>query len=56
MHDYFALNKHLKLNEYIVCHSFYPVIQSFRYWDSHDKYVPLPWYQAYHAVKHDREN
>jgi hypothetical protein len=29
--------------------------QPFRYWSTQD-YAPLPWYQAYHAVKHDREN
>lgn len=56
--DYFMLNTPLKLYGYTLSYTFYPSLKSstpFDAWAS-QKYQPLPWYQAYNAVKHNRES
>jgi hypothetical protein len=59
-HDYVKLADPLKLKEYAVRLPFYPWLEAVR---PFDRWVPscnptkdLGWYDAYQAVKHDREN
>lgn len=58
MSAYFTLNKYLGLNAYRIQYPFYPQLKSFQPFEqwSGDSYRPLPWYQAYNAVKHNRES
>jgi hypothetical protein len=57
--DYVALKDAMKLNEYEVSFPDYPWIKPvapFRSWDGGRPTETLPWYDAYNAAKHDREN
>jgi hypothetical protein len=57
--DYVKLFAPLKLAEYQVSLPLYPQIPSispFVGWDQQKPTQSLPWYEAYNAVKHDREN
>lgn len=57
--DYFKINKATKLNEYQVFINIWlpkPLtVSPFESWDS-ESFKPLPWYQEYNKVKHDRGN
>jgi hypothetical protein len=59
--DYVKLASALRLSEYRIALAFYPwlePIEPFRNWTSTSKRPTkdLSWYDAYNAVKHDREN
>jgi hypothetical protein len=57
--DYVALKGAMKLNEFEVSFPDYPWIKPvapFRSWDEGRPTQTLPWYDAYNAAKHDREN
>ncbi len=57
--DYVALSKAMKLEEYAVTFPAYPWIEAiapFKGWDSSAPTATLKWYDAYNAVKHNREN
>jgi len=55
--DYFKINKASKLHEYkVILNIWHPqkkILQPFSTWNGLT-YIPLPWYQAYNNVKHDR--
>jgi hypothetical protein len=56
--DYVKLLKAMKLDEYAVGLALYPwlgSIKPFGAWSSSAPTQSLPWYDAYNAVKHDRE-
>jgi hypothetical protein len=58
MKEYCSLNKVLSLDKYAVFYSLYPWLDNFRpfqNWGLQNQ-TQLTWYQAYNAVKHDREN
>lgn len=57
--DYVALCEAMKLEEYAVTFPAYPWIEAiapFKGWDSSAPTATLKWYDAYNAVKHNREN
>jgi hypothetical protein len=57
--DYVRLLLPLRLNEWSVtlsAHPSYGAIAPFASWDSSRPTASLDWYDAYNAVKHDREN
>lgn len=57
--DYVKLSKSLKLKEYSMRVASYPQIgvrMPFKDWNSSAPTKSLDWYDAYNAVKHDREN
>ena len=55
--DYFTINNHLKLNDYVIESSYFDVNiinnSPYNQWHS-TAYQPLPWYQAYNSFKHNR--
>lgn len=56
--DYVKLLRAMKLNEYAVKLPFYPwldAVKAFQGWSNSAPTKSLVWYDAYHAVKHDRE-
>ena len=56
--DFIKVLGPLRLEEFDVKLAFYPVIASrkpFQGWNPHAPTRSLPWYDAYNAVKHDRE-
>jgi hypothetical protein len=56
--DYVNLLPLLKLDSYVVEFSLYPWLQAFAPFKNWDKTKPtqsIPWYEAYNAVKHNRE-
>lgn len=56
--DYFKLEAALRLEDYAISFPEYPwlsPIAPFRGWQSENATKSLPWYAAYNAVKHDRE-
>src|SRR5262249_38508514 len=56
--DYVKLLPILKLSDYQAVLSMYPQlspITPFAQWSSQSQSKSLPWYDAYNAVKHDRE-
>jgi hypothetical protein len=57
--DYVKVAEPLRLSEYRVVFQRYPDIEAlapFANWDKSNPTGLLPWYSAYNAVKHDREN
>ena len=57
--DYVALANAMRLNEYAISFPDYPWIDPvapFKNWNAGKSTATLPWYDAYNAVKHDREN
>ncbi|MCW5676190.1 MAG: hypothetical protein KIT15_16560 [Xanthobacteraceae bacterium] len=57
--DYFKLLSALKLDEYEVSVSYFPWLKSFKPfsgWAINHPTKSLPWYDAYNAIKHNREN
>jgi hypothetical protein len=57
--DYFKLAEPLRLKEYSVSFKQYPWLTEFTpfsRWNGQITYQTLPWYQAYNAVKHDRQH
>jgi hypothetical protein len=57
--NYVGLKDAMKLNEFEVSFPVYPWIKPvapFKNWDKRDPTRTLPWYDAYNAAKHDREN
>ncbi len=55
--DYSKLGPPMKLNQYTVILRHYRAFQSltpFSGWDGLQQHAPLPWYDDYNAVKHDR--
>lgn len=56
--DYVKLLPVLKLGEYSVSFTLYPTIDNiapFAHWNAREPTKSLSWYEAYNAVKHDRE-
>jgi hypothetical protein len=56
--DYFQLKEPLRLSEWEVSLSDYPdlgIFAPFKEWFTPDTTKSIPWYEAYNAVKHDRE-
>jgi len=55
--DYVKLKDALKLKAYYLSFAYFPEISSspFKTWESSKPTESLPWYNAYNAVKHDRE-
>jgi len=56
--DYFKLNDALHLSEYSVTLPFYPwlpKIHPFKEWNKDNPTQSLEWYDAFHKIKHDRE-
>jgi hypothetical protein len=56
--DYVKLLPAMKLNEYAVKLPFYPwldAVKPFKGWSNSKTTQSLAWYDAYNAVKHDRE-
>jgi hypothetical protein len=60
MNDYVKLRAAMRLDEYAIAFPSYPWLEPIRPffgWGSTGKPTQdLPWYDAYNAVKHDREN
>jgi hypothetical protein len=57
--EYVKLVAAMKLDEYAVSLPFYPWLDPmppFQRWSSADPTKSLPWYDAYHAIKHNRES
>lgn len=57
--DYVMLAKTMKLDDYAITFPAYPwldAIAPFKGWDSNAPTASLKWYDAYNAVKHNREN
>ena len=57
--DYVGLANAMRLNDYAISFPDYPWIEPvapFKDWDAGKPTETLPWYDAYNAVKHDREN
>jgi hypothetical protein len=57
--DYVGLGDAMKLNEFAISFPDYPWIKPvapFKDWDRGHPTRTLPWYDAYNAAKHDREN
>jgi hypothetical protein len=56
--DYFKINRSSRLGGYsISLLEWYPEpkrLKPFENWGSEEDYSPLPWYQSYNCVKHDR--
>ncbi len=56
--DYVKLQEPMKLNQYAVTFPNYPWLEAFKpyeAWSDKDPTRSLKWYDAYNAVKHDRE-
>jgi hypothetical protein len=57
--NYVGLKDAMKLNEYAILFPDYPWIEPvapFKSWEERAPTSTLPWYDAYNAAKHDREN
>ena len=57
--EYVGLADAMKLNEFAISFPDYPWIEPvapFKDWDERNSTRTLPWYDAYNAAKHDREN
>lgn len=57
--DYVRLRDPMRLHEWelrLVLHPRYPIIRPFESWRAESPTKSLPWYDAYNAVKHDRES
>ncbi|MCC6525654.1 MAG: hypothetical protein IT373_23595 [Polyangiaceae bacterium] len=59
MNDYVRLRDPMRLGEWsvaLVLHPGYPTIRPFESWNSATPTQSLEWYDAYNAIKHDRES
>ena len=59
IHDYFKLNKILRLSDYEIKFSRFPdipILSPFSIWKNETSFKSLDWYSNYNTVKHDRED